>query len=267
MDELLNEMDEPMRVRGLADNTREAYLRPVRKFGEFYERSPAELDLGDVESFLLHLCRDRGVQPGTRNQYAAGLRFFFGHTLGRREWVSSVPFARVPSRLPVVLSGGEVERLLGAFDSPTHSAIATLCYRDAVLRRGAALERGVRAACPGHRRRAAPAPHPPRQQGRQAPSAAPDTEAASHAARLLPRRAPRGAAAVPGPWQERATDPPRGVVRRAVQGRRRVRDRQDDQRAHPAAQLPAAQLRDALDRGRCGPARGAALAGPREHRA
>jgi len=128
MDEWLTKMDEQMRVRGLADNTREAYLRHVRRLGEFHERSPAELGLGDIESFLLHLCRDRGFSSSTRNQYAAGLRFFFGKTLDRREWIDSVPFARTPSKLPIVLSGAEVERLLNAFGSPTHRAIATLCY-------------------------------------------------------------------------------------------------------------------------------------------
>jgi integrase/recombinase XerD len=128
MDELLKRMDEQMQVRGLADNTRKFYQRHVRKLAEFHGRSPAELGLADVESFLLHLCRDRGFCSATRNQYAAGLRFFFGTTLGRRDWVSSLPFARTPSKLPIVLSGGEVERLLGAFDSPTHRAIAMLCY-------------------------------------------------------------------------------------------------------------------------------------------
>jgi site-specific recombinase XerD len=128
MDELLTRMDEQMRVRGLADNTRASYLRHVRKLREFHERSPAELGLEDIESFLLHLCRDRGFSSSTRNQYAAGLRFFFGTTLGCRDWVDSLPFARTPSKLPVVLSGSEVERVLAAFDSPTHRAIATLCY-------------------------------------------------------------------------------------------------------------------------------------------
>ena len=128
MDQLLQKMDGQMEVRGLADVTRAAYLRHVRKLCEHFGRSPEELNLEHVETFLLHLSRDLGRSGSTRNQYAAGLRFFFGTTLGRHDWVASVPFARTPKKLPVVLSGGEVERLLSAFDSPTHRAIATLCY-------------------------------------------------------------------------------------------------------------------------------------------
>jgi len=129
MDELLRKMDEQMQVRGLADITRETYLRHVRKLGEYHDGlSLEELHLEHVESFLLHLFRDRGYMSSTRNQYASGLRFFFGTTLGRRDWVDSVPLARTPKKLPVVLSGSEVARLLGAFTSPTHRALASLCY-------------------------------------------------------------------------------------------------------------------------------------------
>jgi len=128
MDELLNKMDEQMEVRGLSTRTRESYLRSVRKFGEHFGRCPGELDLGHAESFLLHLCREAGYHASTRNVYAAGLRFFFAKTLGKEGWARSVPHAKAPRRLPVVLSGDEVRRLLGAFRSPVHRTIATLCY-------------------------------------------------------------------------------------------------------------------------------------------
>ena len=117
-----------MLTRGLADSTRAAYLRHVQSLAQYHDRSPDEIGLEEIEAFLLHLCRDRGLSSSTRNQYAAGLRFLVTTTLGRREWVCSIPFARTPSKLPTVLSCSEVERLLASFDSPTHRTIATLCY-------------------------------------------------------------------------------------------------------------------------------------------
>ena len=128
MDELLNKMDEQMQVRGFAAMTRKSYLRSVRKFGEHFGCCPRELGLEHVESFLWHLCREAGFHASTRNVYAAGLRFFFGTTLGHEGWARAVPLAKAPRRLPVVLSGDEVRRLLGAFRSPVHRTIATLCY-------------------------------------------------------------------------------------------------------------------------------------------
>ena len=67
-------------------------------------------------------------RASTRNLYASALRFFFGTTLGRDDIAYSVPLARTPAKLPVVLSGAEVARLLDGFDSATHRAVATLCY-------------------------------------------------------------------------------------------------------------------------------------------
>ena len=42
MDELLKKMDEQMLVRGLADSTRAAYLRHVRKLGEYHQQGSLE---------------------------------------------------------------------------------------------------------------------------------------------------------------------------------------------------------------------------------
>lgn len=128
MDERLTQMDEQMQVRGLGTKTRESYLRAVRKFGEHFGRRPGELGVEDAERFLLHLCREVGYEASTRNVYAAALRFFFAKTLGQEGWARSVPRAKTPKRLPVVLSGDEVGRLLAAFRSPVHRTIATLCY-------------------------------------------------------------------------------------------------------------------------------------------
>jgi integrase/recombinase XerD len=126
-DELMTKMKGQMEVRGFATGTRSCYLRHVRLLGQHYGRCPSELGLEHVEAYLLYLYREKGLAGQTRNQCAAALRFFFGRTLGR-DWTHSVPFARAPKSLPVVLSGTEVERVLAPIESITHRAIATLCY-------------------------------------------------------------------------------------------------------------------------------------------
>lgn len=128
MDEPLRKMEEQMLVRGLSDKTRTMYTGCVVRFGEHFGQCPSELGLAEIEGYLLHLCRGLARSASTRNQYAAALRFFFGKTLGQTDWLASVPLARVPHRLPVVLSGSEVKQLLEAITSPMHRAIAMLCY-------------------------------------------------------------------------------------------------------------------------------------------
>ncbi len=128
MDELVIKMEADMELRGFRPGTRTAYLRHVRKFAEHFGQDPRQLGLEEVERYLLLLTRERGLSASTRNQCAAALRFFYGTTLKQSEWVMQLPFAAVPTKLPLVLSGTEVERLLSSFESVTHQTIATLCY-------------------------------------------------------------------------------------------------------------------------------------------
>ncbi len=128
MDELVIKMEADMELRGFRPGTRTAYLRHVRKFAEHFGQDPRQLGLEEVERYLLLLTRERGLSASTRNQCAATLRFFYGTTLKQSEWVMQLPFAAVPTKLPLVLSGTEVERLLSSFESVTHQTIATLCY-------------------------------------------------------------------------------------------------------------------------------------------
>jgi site-specific recombinase XerD len=125
---LLQRMDDQMCVRGLAEGTRYTYRRKVRGFLAQAGADPEHLDIEDVEGFLLHLARERGLQARTRNVTSAALRFFFGTTLGQGDFAAEIPSARSGKRLPVVLSGSEVQRLLAAFHLPTHRTIAMLCY-------------------------------------------------------------------------------------------------------------------------------------------
>jgi site-specific recombinase XerD len=58
----------------------------------------------------------------------ASLKFLYRVTLNRPEVVARLGFPRPPQRLPEVLTGSEVERLLGCITSIRHRMICTLCY-------------------------------------------------------------------------------------------------------------------------------------------
>jgi len=82
MSPLRARMIEDMILAGLAEGTREAYVRAVRQLAAFYRRSPDQLSEEEVRRYLLELPR-RGAARGTFQIARAGLRFFLGDTLGR----------------------------------------------------------------------------------------------------------------------------------------------------------------------------------------
>jgi integrase/recombinase XerD len=114
MTPLLERMDEDMRLRNLADRTREQYLNCVTVYARHCGVSPDRLGVDEVRGFLLDL-KDRGRKASTLVVYHAALRFLYLHTLQRPEVFEQVPRPRVP-RPPVrrPLTRDEARTLLEA---------------------------------------------------------------------------------------------------------------------------------------------------------
>jgi integrase/recombinase XerD len=113
MTALRQRMIEDMQVRNYSPRTVEAYVAAVAKLAKHFGRSPDQLTNEDVRVFQVHLLKVK-ASWSQFNQIVAGLRFFFGTTLGRAEVVEMLPYGKRPKRLPGVLSVEEVTQLLEA---------------------------------------------------------------------------------------------------------------------------------------------------------
>jgi integrase/recombinase XerD len=102
-----------LRVRNYSPRTIEAYVAGVARFAKHFGRSPDLLGPEDVRTFQLHLIGSK-VSWSTFNQVVCALRFFFGTTLGRPEFLPLLAYGKKPRKLPCVLSPEEVARLLDA---------------------------------------------------------------------------------------------------------------------------------------------------------
>ena len=82
----------------------------------------------EIRAFLIWLVDERKVSASTFNVYASALRFLYTVTLERPEAIARMARMPVPMRMPVVLSGTEVERLLGAISSHRLRVAAMQAY-------------------------------------------------------------------------------------------------------------------------------------------
>jgi integrase/recombinase XerD len=108
---LRQRMIDDMTIRNMSPNTKNIYIAAVARFSAYHQRSPDQLGLEDIRDYHLHLV-SRNLKPTTINPIMGALRFFYGKTLGQKDIVDEIPYARRADSLPAVLSREEVERFL-----------------------------------------------------------------------------------------------------------------------------------------------------------
>lgn len=118
-----------LRVRHYSERTVEAYVSWIRRFVRFHERRhPRQMGAVEVATFLSHLATVERVSASTQNQALAALLFLYSKVLHIELGdVANIAPARGPSRLPVVMTRGEVSRLLSAMHGVTR-LMASLLY-------------------------------------------------------------------------------------------------------------------------------------------
>ena len=111
---LRREMDNAMVLRGFSPRTRECYLACVTALAQHYGRSPDGLDSAEIQNYLLHLIGEKKLAYASVNQAVCAFRFLFDAVLGHKRLALEIPMAKVPKRLPQILSREEVSRLFAA---------------------------------------------------------------------------------------------------------------------------------------------------------
>ena len=124
---LRQRMIEDMTSRRFKEKVQKDYLRHVRNFAVFLDRSPDAATAEDVRLYQLHLAEQKIGAPSI-NAAVAALRFFFNVTLERPELARYLAGIHKPRRAPVVLSQEEVALLLEAAPGLKYKAAFGVAY-------------------------------------------------------------------------------------------------------------------------------------------
>ena len=126
---LLDQVRDRLRVKHYSIRTEHAYIDWIKRFIWFHDkRHPREMGAGEVEAYLTHLAVKNNVSASTQNQAKCALLFLYREVLEQElPWLDKVTQAKVPARLPVVLTVGEVQAVLQRLTG-THWLIASLLY-------------------------------------------------------------------------------------------------------------------------------------------
>lgn len=128
MSELRRKMLADLKVRNYAERTRAIYIARVAELAQHFGRSPDRIRRGEIGDYLRYLVVERGVSRSAFVQTTAALRFLYRTTLDRPGMIPHLPYPRQKRRQPIVLSRGEVARLLEAIPNLKHRTAAMAQY-------------------------------------------------------------------------------------------------------------------------------------------
>ncbi len=126
---LLDQVVAKMRVKHYSLRTEKTYIDWIKRYiWHFDKRHPKDMGAVEVEVFLTHLAVDRNVSASTQNQAKSALLYLYKEVLCiELPWLDNVTQAKVPQRMPVVLTQAEVQAVLSRMDG-TMWLIASLLY-------------------------------------------------------------------------------------------------------------------------------------------
>jgi site-specific recombinase XerD len=119
---------EDMQLSGFAAGTKRSYVHYVAEFAKYYHTSPEHLDLEAVRQYALYLLNDKKVSPSSVNTFSAAIQFLYLVTLEAPWGKADFPHVKVGKKLPVVLSGAEVEKFFRYVHVLRYRAALMCCY-------------------------------------------------------------------------------------------------------------------------------------------
>jgi site-specific recombinase XerD len=118
-------------LKGTPASSRESYFRRVNAFISYLiDRHECVEDItdGDIQQYILYLKKEKGLSPGTINNYVSSIKFFYTHVLDKEWNPKKIPRMKIIPNFPVIPSKQDVLAILDSTNNLKHKAILALVY-------------------------------------------------------------------------------------------------------------------------------------------
>lgn len=132
MTPLRKRMLEELQLRNLSENTVTAYVGAVRRFAQYFGRSPEKLGPDQVRQYLLYLLNEKKDNYNTIQVYRGALKFLYVRVLKQSWFEEQIPVPKKRRRLPTVLTPQEITRILDHTINLKHWMIIATLYATAL---------------------------------------------------------------------------------------------------------------------------------------
>lgn len=128
MTPLRQQMIAAMRQRGFSGRTHKSYLAAVSDLARYYRRSPAQLDVAELQVYFNHLVQERGLSGASCRLYLHGIRFLYLQVLKWPSFDVSLAIPKRAQRVPELLTRTEVQRVFQACVNAKHRMLLETTY-------------------------------------------------------------------------------------------------------------------------------------------
>lgn len=126
MNVYLKKFEDELRLRNYSPRTIKSYSACVADFLRIKQDNIESVDQDFIRQFLLAK-KDKGMSSQTINQNLQAINFFYRDVL--KKYVKlDIKFAKTASKLPIVLSRDEIEKIINSISNNKHKLLVSLAY-------------------------------------------------------------------------------------------------------------------------------------------
>lgn len=128
MTPLRKEMIAAMRQRGFSVRTHKSYLAAITDLARYYRRSPAQLNVTELQAYFNYLAQERELSGASCRLYLNAIRFLYLQVLKWRSFDVSLVVPKRAQRVPELLTRAEVQRIFDACTNAKHRMLLEITY-------------------------------------------------------------------------------------------------------------------------------------------
>ena len=126
LQELLQKIKDELRLRNYSRRTIESYLACLNEYFKHIKIIKREPEIELIKKHLLEK-QARGQSSQTLNVHLQAIKYFYREVMKSKAGVD-IKFAKTASKLPIVLSRKEIEKIINSIDNQKHRLLVALSY-------------------------------------------------------------------------------------------------------------------------------------------
>ncbi|EKE11496.1 MAG: hypothetical protein ACD_15C00073G0010 [uncultured bacterium] len=126
LQELLQKIKDEMRLRNYSKRTIESYLFCLNEYFKHIKVIKREPEIAIIKEYLLKR-QDAGQSSQTINLHLQAIKYFYREIMKCCAAID-IKFAKTASKLPIVLSRKEIEKILASISNEKHRTLISLSY-------------------------------------------------------------------------------------------------------------------------------------------